>query len=39
MWEVIVRFIDIGGIDDYHCLNVPRPNVQDLYTLLPRKFH
>ena len=20
-WEVIVRFIDIGGIDDHHCLN------------------
>jgi len=36
---VIVRFIAIGGIDGYHCLNVPRPNVQDLYTLLPRKFH
>jgi hypothetical protein len=18
-WEVIVRFIDIGGIDDHHC--------------------
>jgi hypothetical protein len=35
---VIVRFIDIGGIDDYHCLNVPRPNVQDLYTLLPRNY-
>ena len=20
-WEVIVRFVDIGGIDDHHCLN------------------
>ena len=20
-WEVIVRFVDIGGINDYHCLN------------------
>ena len=20
-WEMIVRFVDIGGIDDYHCLN------------------
>jgi hypothetical protein len=20
-WELIVRFVDIGGIDDHHCLN------------------
>ena len=20
-WEMIVRFVDIGGIDDHHCLN------------------
>ena len=22
-WEVIVHFVDIGGIDDYHCLSFP----------------
>ena len=22
MWEVIVRFVDIGGIVDHHCLEV-----------------
>ena len=21
MWEVIFRFVDIGGIADHHCLN------------------
>jgi hypothetical protein len=23
IWEVIVRFVDIGGIIDDHCLNFP----------------
>jgi len=22
-WEVLVRFVDIGGIDDHHSLNLP----------------
>ena len=21
-WQVVVRFVDIGGIDDHHCLNL-----------------
>jgi len=39
MREMIFRIIDIGGIDDHICLNVSRPNFQDVYTLLPRNFN
>ena len=22
LWDTIVRFVDVGGIDDHHCLNI-----------------
>jgi len=43
-WEVIVRFVDIGGIVVHHCLNVlfiivkQSPNIETIQLKLPYSY-
>jgi hypothetical protein len=36
---MIVHFVDIGGIDDYHCLSFPFIKIYVIVEMMKKKVH